>query len=743
VYEVAQQAIEEVKCRNSSTEPNQLPKPDKPYEDRLVGLLVRLMDGKNTAVTAQLQLSMPLKKLASLLQSPNLPDHLLCNYYFLFDKLFLDSAIIDTSVQEDPFVWKLLAHMQESLEQSPLVSDEVNVRIIQCIGHFFGLHMGHTRGRNVLLGTRVDIKQKISLTVERLLKAALSNYDSLSDPPPLKSTTGPTVSFSIPPKHTAGAAFSLVSSLVKAARSLRVHIPTALLDIGPIKKSRITGSVNDARRAAAFSEVLLDVVRTSFRPPSGDQKLTVFLPKVTKFTIALANDEIVYQMQMDELHGLIDTIENVAFLTDPKEPSFLNLRDSAGKFQEEVEEALGVCENSQAHRLAMNDERKQTIHYKQILSRLRDSVRRTLSNPNQEDNSFIFHLLALSLQRAAPPADAEEVFRTKRAELVKVSKGEADHVPFRRVRYTDQSKNLALDGAVRNAAFYRQKVMMLIDNVVVMIAIVTLVTIGLVWGLAISYALPDSDPYVYNIFDTICFVVFFVEVSLRIWATNSARAFLFDPHCGVYNFVDFLVVLIDALFLFLEHSNLSLTGGDSAQYAKSARIVRLVRLLRLMKAARVLKALAELESPNELVRACRQSYFRKAYVMHSSNMIELTLDVAATTRDQKVFEESMAFGIEMLKSSLLESQDRILQHLSCSGKDNFFITIQSWIRKDSILLTQAIKRHASNSNTDDFDNDEDDGHEERMDIEAFEVRNKCSIIGYWALFLLVCASACV
>jgi Ion transport protein len=86
----------------------------------------------------------------------------------------------------------------------------------------------------------------------------------------------------------------------------------------------------------------------------------------------------------------------------------------------------------------------------------------------------------------------------------------------------------------------------------------------------------------------IILILFFVELTLRMYTTLWCHGQLWTFLSQWLNWVDILVVSVDIVFLFLP------TGGSEGGYIKTARLTRLVRLLRIFRAAKVVSELHKL-----------------------------------------------------------------------------------------------------------------------------------------------------
>jgi hypothetical protein len=118
----------------------------------------------------------------------------------------------------------------------------------------------------------------------------------------------------------------------------------------------------------------------------------------------------------------------------------------------------------------------------------------------------------------------------------------------------------------------RAKVLALLDSIP---------TMGFILGL-VFYSILASQVQGDDLMrDIIVFVIFAVEMFVRMWAVNDRRAYLADP----YAVMDVVVVLLD-VFTFAAESILGAAGG----FTKALRAVRMVRLVRLVRAARFAKA---------------------------------------------------------------------------------------------------------------------------------------------------------
>jgi hypothetical protein len=122
----------------------------------------------------------------------------------------------------------------------------------------------------------------------------------------------------------------------------------------------------------------------------------------------------------------------------------------------------------------------------------------------------------------------------------------------------------------------RAKVLTLLDSIP---------TMGFILGL-VFYSILASQVQGDDLTrDIIVFIIFAVEMFVRMWAVNDRQAYLADP----YAVMDVVVVLLD-VFTFAAESVLGAAGG----FTKLLRVVRMVRLVRLVRAARFAKAVYNL-----------------------------------------------------------------------------------------------------------------------------------------------------
>jgi hypothetical protein len=118
----------------------------------------------------------------------------------------------------------------------------------------------------------------------------------------------------------------------------------------------------------------------------------------------------------------------------------------------------------------------------------------------------------------------------------------------------------------------REKVLTFLDSIPMMVFVLGLVF----YSILASQIEGDNMPR-----DIVVFVIFAIEMVLRMWAMNSRSNYLADP----YAVMDLVVVLLD-VFTFAAASVLGAVGG----FTKVLRVVRMVRLVRLVRAARLAKA---------------------------------------------------------------------------------------------------------------------------------------------------------
>jgi hypothetical protein len=91
-------------------------------------------------------------------------------------------------------------------------------------------------------------------------------------------------------------------------------------------------------------------------------------------------------------------------------------------------------------------------------------------------------------------------------------------------------------------------------------------------------------PSFFVIFDMLCFVIFAMELVLRMWAVCDMAVFFSNP----FSAMDFLVVSLDVSVMVLKDS-MPDTGGGT----KALRMIRLARLARLLKVMRLMKKMRD------------------------------------------------------------------------------------------------------------------------------------------------------
>jgi hypothetical protein len=102
--------------------------------------------------------------------------------------------------------------------------------------------------------------------------------------------------------------------------------------------------------------------------------------------------------------------------------------------------------------------------------------------------------------------------------------------------------------------------------------------------------IPDGPGTPMRFFELCVLAVFVLEMTFRAYCHWFVKGSLEKFYKNYYNWVDFIVIIIDVAFLLLPAD---LAEGSSAQFSKILRLVRMVRLVRICRAARLVSSIRE------------------------------------------------------------------------------------------------------------------------------------------------------